>query len=36
MVPAIAAATVNPSQRYRQMRGVITGFTFTATSFPSL
>ncbi len=34
MLPAIAAATVNPNQIYRRAGNVIT--LFTVTSFPSL
>jgi hypothetical protein len=36
MIAAIAAATVNPSQINTMMENDIMGFTFTATSFPSL
>jgi hypothetical protein len=34
MVPAITAAAVTPSQKYRRMKGVI--MVFTVTAFPSL
>jgi hypothetical protein len=34
MIPAMAASAVAPSQKYRQMKGVITAFT--VTSFPSV